>query len=385
MPAPISAYHHESHRKLLDFVDAGDGHAARVDAIVVPTVRPTDHLRDAIRFARRLGCPIVVLCSRSAKAVAVAELGRSMSVDTVAVDIGRLAARLPALATTRLLAGTVFERGSDLSLKRNLGLVLARAVGWRRMLFLDDDLQDVRADQVGVAARLLDQYAVTALEVAGFPDNSVVCHAHRDTDGESTQDSFIGAGAMVVAPGRSSSFFPDIYNEDWFFLLGDGLLGAGALRGVAVVGEVVQEEFDPYACPGRARAEELGDCLGEGLYWLLDEGRTVAKALKEAQVAFWREALERRRRFLDSVLATVRAREDLANRSRMIVSLEGARAMHQQISAELCHEYLCAWSDDLEQWRQYLAAFPGEQTVEQALARLGLAGSAQLTTSGSGR
>ena len=47
----------------------------------------------------------------------------------------------------------------------------------------------------------------------------MVCHAIRDTGGK--QGTFVGGGALAVAVDRVDSFFPDIYNEDWFYLLRD--------------------------------------------------------------------------------------------------------------------------------------------------------------------
>ncbi|MBE1469836.1 hypothetical protein [Kibdelosporangium phytohabitans] len=43
-------------------------------------------------------------------------------------------------------------------------------------------------------------------------------HAFRDAGGQ--QDTFIG-GALAVGRKSFTSFFPNIYNEDWFFLLDD--------------------------------------------------------------------------------------------------------------------------------------------------------------------
>jgi hypothetical protein len=62
-----------------------------------------------------------------------------------------------------------------------------------------------------------------------------------------------------VSATEGASFFPDIYNEDWFYLLDDD-----RLRPVTLVGEAIQPAYDPYRDPCRAQVEESGDDLAEG-------------------------------------------------------------------------------------------------------------------------
>ena len=46
----------------------------------------------------------------------------------------------------------------DISRKRNLGLLIGRACGWRRMLFLDDDIRRLNMEKLSSAADLLRKY-----------------------------------------------------------------------------------------------------------------------------------------------------------------------------------------------------------------------------------
>ena len=97
----------------------------------------------------------------------------------------------------------------------------------------------------------------------------MVCHAFRAGGGK--QETFIGGGALAVEMRRNRSFFPNIYNEDWFFVLDAGK----RLQPVATVGQVLQYPYDPYRVE-RARAEEFGDVLAEGIFWLLDQGKPAS-------------------------------------------------------------------------------------------------------------
>ncbi|QQQ77475.1 hypothetical protein IOD16_02780 [Saccharothrix sp. 6-C] len=238
-----------------------------MDAIIVPTSRPWRYLCAAIDTAAVLGRPLLVLCSGEASPHRTVKLARTRGVEMLLVDVGALPASLmPRLsATAKVLSSTEFLRHTDTSFKRNLGLLVSRVVGWERVAFLDDDITVPTPSDLDAAAGLVSEgYAAVGLEVGGFPDNSVVCHAHRETGGD--QGTFIGGGALVIGRESMTSFFPTIYNEDWFFLLDDA-----GLRRSAITGRVEQKPYDPFANESRAQMEEFGDCLAEGVFALLDD------------------------------------------------------------------------------------------------------------------
>src|SRR5690349_21233311 len=273
--------HHGSHRELLDSA-AGTSLAPQgIDAVFVPTFRRPAYLTKAARLSVALGCPLVTL--HSGKWTNAAEAVRRLppDVDLIAIDV-------PDRALLRLL-------------------------GWDRILFLDDDITQLDPADMRRASGLLSEKNAVGLHVTGFPDHSVVCHAYRLAGGE--QEPFIGGGAMAVAAGRSNAFFPDIYNDDWFFLLDDD----GGLQPVAVTGKVRQFPYDPFRNEDRARAEELGDVLAEGLYFLLDQGRSLAEADEE----YWTSCITKRRQFIGRVLEMVKKDRDLhpEDRQRRITAL----------------------------------------------------------------
>jgi hypothetical protein len=225
---------------------------------------------------------------------------------------------------------TRFRRPADTGTKRNLGLLLSHLVGWERVVFLDDDIEIHDPEHLKQASALLDTHNVVGLFIGGFPDNSVVCHAYRIAGGD--QQSFIGSGALVVQVQRSPSFFPDIYNDDWFYML-DAKEG---LQPAATIGKVFQRPYDPFRTPDRARAEELGDVLAEGTFWLLDQGRPIA----DADLRHWKDFLPRREMFIERVLRMVSRAADVdpAAKARMEAALKAARGRLGLITPELCRE-----------------------------------------------
>ncbi|HEX5119076.1 MAG TPA: hypothetical protein VFW65_28135 [Pseudonocardiaceae bacterium] len=325
-------------------------------------------LRSAVELAAAYHCPLVMLHSGPASVHPAHALAGRAGVEFVGIDMDAVGpVPLPQLECDELLRGSQFERRDDLSAKRNIALLLAMLAGWRRVAFLDDDIAMPLPDDLGEAAALADRYSIVGLELGGFPDNSVVCHANRAVGG--CQDMFIGGGALVVDVQRCDCLVPNVYNDDWMFML-TTVQSAGA----AVVGQAVQAWYDPYADTERARSQEFGDCLAEGIYALLDDGQ----GLPDADLDYWDRFLGARREFIDRIIAGV----DGSGRSRhqrhtMRRALRAAAERSREITPRLCRDYLAAWQADREKWRTLLPDYrriapPGEPRLDEALAELGL-------------
>jgi hypothetical protein len=361
--APGEAYHHGSHRRLLARADAAP-QGRTLDAIVVPSARPVGSLDNVIALARHAKCTLVVLCSGRSRAGEVAARAGGDSRVT-AIDVAGARRILPALETTALHRSSQPHQPGDISVKRNLGLILARSAGWRRILFLDDDIEVPRPADLAEVAAVASGFDAVGLDNVGFHDNSVVCHAYRHIGGR--QDTFIGGGAMVVRPHATVSFFPEIYNEDWLFFLRNTSLGS-----VASHGTVIQQPFDPFDSPSRAASQEFGDCIAEGIYWLLDHGSPI----RHADAAYWHRALQRRRSFIDLIrLRMVNAPDPAGARRSILASLDAARDAHAFITPKVCAGYMQAWHRDRAAWRRYLRSYeptPVPRSAEAACRDIGI-------------
>jgi hypothetical protein len=353
-----SEHHHGSHRSLLN-EHPEIAHPLDVDAIIVPTNRNAAMLESAIQLASKLRSTLVVLCSMWSSAKDVAEAVKGKGVGLIAVDISRLPAGLvPSFETCQVLASARFERKTDTSLKRNFGLLLARLIGWQRIVFLDDDIRVPEATDLRAAVGLTDDYAGVGLAIEGMPDNSVVCHAFREAGG--AQEMFIGGGALAVGTRSMTSFFPNIYNEDWFFLLDEN-----GLRPTAITGRAIQKEYDPFR-EQRARGEELGDCLAEGLFWLLDNGRS----LQDATEGHWKGFLRARREFITDVIGMVERMDgEPTQRHRMLQALKAARGRNHSIKPELCVDFVKAWRNDRARWSDHLEKMHRTHGIKGAIGK----------------
>lgn len=373
-PSIETSFHHGSHEGLLQPVEPGAAESG-IDAIIVPTIRPPANLRQAFSLARDLECTLVTIHSGdSTKARDAVSTGPD-DVDLVAIDIppdaltgtGHVVPglRLPRWETSDLLAGSVFERRTDLSLKRNLALVLSRLAGWSRVFFLDDDIIHVKPADVRRASGALGPLRAVGLRLDGtFHDHSVVCEAYRLLDGD--QSDFVGGGALVVDPQVAVShgaFFPDIYNDDWFFLLdgGKGILPTG------ITGKAIQIAHDLFGSPQRALDQELGDVLAEGLYWLLDQDQPVT----DANLEHWSHFITIRGLFIRQVIRMVNSSTlPIDQREHMTAALRGARSRLDSIEPGFCDRYLQAWARDRESWRTHLSQLPAGVGRGAGLAEL---------------
>jgi glycosyltransferase involved in cell wall biosynthesis len=270
--------------------------------------------------------------------------------------------------------------GRDLSMKRNLGLILARLRGWTRLMFLDDDIYDIDEGDVDALATALDDHSVSALIPEQFPDNSVACHAHRLGRGD--QEVFASASGIGVKCDRENlSFFPNIYNEDWFFFSEEA-----ASHKIAKVGVSRQIVYDPYKNPLRAAQEEFGDLLAEGLYARLDRldrsedipGVDVDYwgSFIEIRMAFHKRVEEALARFSDTELAA-RARDlgyisDSGLAARIRNSIRTAQDQLKEITPSLCQRFVDSWQSDLTEWRRYITKLPHVDSTIGAFEYLGL-------------
>jgi hypothetical protein len=197
----------------------------------------------------------------------------------------------------------------------------------------------------------------------------VACHAHRLGGGE--QGKFASAGAMGVRCDRDDlAFFPNIYNEDWFFFSAEA-----ASRKIIHIGESKQRSYDPYADPERAVNEEFGDLLAEGLYANLDRGQD----LNGVDADYWAAFIERRQEFLARVAESLRChpqRSYHTDKGKEIraaeVCIRAAWKQLDRISPELCHKFIKLWRVDLVDWRRYLAKLDRFDSVGNALEYLHL-------------
>jgi hypothetical protein len=361
--------HHGTHRALTGQAGPGSGTLAplSLDAIIVPGSRPAPGLDHAVTLARAAGCWLLILCSqrlqglevkgflaeRSFRKAIVIELPPGYSHELLQFpELGSVRKELP-------LECDLYA--TDLSMKRNVGLVLAKLLGWQRVVFLDDDIRDIAYPDLQATVDMLGSFPAVGMWVTDFPDNSIVCHANRQTAG--SQDVFVSGAVLAVDCGADIGFFPDIYNEDWLFFFDDASNGRLANSRL----KATQLTYYPFANPKRAAWQEFGDVLAEGLYALLHLGWNVEDATPE----YWNDFLKARQSFLEAIL-TRSQNADAEIREEMVASVESALACLGDIKPDLCVRYIQSWRADLRDWKRRMAEIPVASSLEDALETMRL-------------
>jgi hypothetical protein len=328
---------------------------ARLDAIIVPASRPASFLQPAIYLAAYLGVLLVVLCSKQTKGDQVAKrVARTPGARALIVSIPNKwkHAGFPTRTSAIEFQKANANRESDLSAKRNVALLLARLHGWNKVAFVDDDVT-----HTGNIARLageLERNKVAGMVVRTHPEKSVVCHARRLAGVQ--QDVFVtGAVLGVHCNSLPLSFFPDIYNEDWFFFAKEAAVGK-----LPRAGNARQLPYEPFASPDRARHEEFGDLLAEGLYAFIDEGDPdvpLDELLRAASAPYWSRFIGARREVIVEAKTTLcrymESDADNGQVSSALASLAASESQLDGISPDVCVNFLNAWREDLDEWQRF--------------------------------
>ena len=340
----------------------------RLDAVVVPTARSLRFDLPGLRLAHDLAasrrCPLIVMCSREARSqdypadlLSGARPGpRPKPLVLLDVPNGRHEV-LPDFLTTR--HPTARCRSNDVATKRNLALQIGAVAGWRNVLFLDDDVsfdptapRSLDLSSLGDALAVLSPGGMRAVgwPSRGFDDNSVVGHARR-LAGRS-QDVFISGAALLVATSRDVPFFPDIYNEDWLFLIGLAISSRTVGDVLGWAGTVNQLDYDPFVAK-RARGEEVGDVLGEGLMNLLeDDGPGMWSTARDE--GHWKSVLMARARLLEGLSRALDPRSLEPSVPKARLALEAALELHAEIDPSGLAHFVHCWRHDLDVWHAVL-------------------------------
>ena len=340
------------------------GRVKPLDAIIVPAARKADKLKTVAELTASADVLLVVLASRDCHVIEASKLVASIQ-GCRALIVGIPAGFRNDLLTFRTsdpsFANLKAGRNSDLSLKRNLGLLLARLMRWEKIMFLDDDIFGVTLSDLAKIASQLDSHQVTGLISRSFPDNSVVCHANRLSGRD--QDIFVtGAALGVNCAEKPLDFFPDVYNEDWLFFASHAAQGQ-----VISVGTARQQAYKPFADPNRAVMEEFGDLIAEGLYALFNDG----KSLDAATEAYWDDFINARKMLIERLaddLYLIPTHEAVQAYDSML----HARKHLYSITAEECVDFIEAWRYDRGAFARTANEMPPVGNFAEACEYLGL-------------
>lgn len=227
----------------------------------------------------------------------------------------------------------------DIWSKRNYILLFSLLNRFSEILLIDDDVIPT-TDLITDVLSLARSYSLVGANIRGMRDVSVVGHI-CSLNGIVNQNFISGHFLAVNVPRAAQYYFPDLYNEDWIFILLNSLSSPAARYG-----SIFHLYWDPFAGTGsRTSFEEVGEVFTEGLAQsvLCRAGTAPMNCLEH-----WSETLSRRRIVL-SALAS-----DGLVRSMPVVAgiLECARTVAAAVTPR---DLLKLWRDYLEKLDEWLA------------------------------
>lgn len=229
-----------------------------------------------------------------------------------------------------------FTGNWDLPQKRNHAIWYAKKRHYQRILLLDDDIRGLNRDHLNAGTASLSQVMIAGFVVDDFPDTSAIRHVSA-AKGDPICP-FLSGSCLFVRTDDDVNFFPPIYNEDWLFMLPQIVKGR-----VASLGRIQQLSHDPFAFPERARFQEAGETIVDGLFALVTSNRYDERF----DASTWHEFLNLRRRWL----------RDLAQRSDSgpaTLIINAALSSSDKITAKECIQFINDWETDLSLWRSAL-------------------------------
>ena len=170
---------------------------------------------------------------------------------------------------------------------------------------------------------------------------------------------------MLVDAARSTSFFPNIYNEDWLFLLGDGVpVQGGTIRPYGAAHATTLTPTRPRRRLRNSATRSPKACTG---CWTATE--VSSRQTSRSGHACCSGAARSSTSYSPGVDVAV---TDDVKRQAMRNSLEAARGRSAFITPRLCQDFVQAWTRDLRRWEAFITGMPAPSNLDKFLAEMGM-------------
>lgn len=192
--------------------------------------------------------------------------------------------------------------GWTLGYTRNYAIILAKAIGIERALFMDDDIIIKKVDIIKEMMKLLDNADFVGAKINGMPDDSVVGHIMRELSMKPYE--FLSGGFLAFDLDSVSEYFLNYYNEDWIWLF----LHKPKVK-LTKYGEVHQLPFNPFEnAVERALQQEFGEILVDGVR----EACECNNFSLLVDIKFWSKIIDNRVSYVKKLIASCKINNNKA-------------------------------------------------------------------------
>lgn len=186
---------------------------------------------------------------------------------------------------TKMVVSGVNKSGWTLGHHRTYAILMADKTDWNRLLMIDDDIDFGSWQKPKRDFERLDQFPFVGSNIVNMPDSSIVGYLFRASG--IIDESFLSGAYLGIRLDAVDYPFPNIYNEDWIWVLRHC-----SKESIPIFGSVTQLEYDwTTNAVEDALFQEIGEIVMEAI--LRADRLGISHRLDSPE--FWNRALQWRK------------------------------------------------------------------------------------------
>lgn len=323
-------------KTICEYADIDVNSWTSLDAVFVPFRSRSSYVLELLDEFEWFKGPIYLMPSDQSDVASLRGSAMYGRTTTLMMDDPEFKKLYRSLLTSRHRLTSTYTVLWDLPEKRNFALLYARKQGYKRILFIDDDIRCITQRCISRGVCLLDSYKISGCFVTEFPDTSVQGHLERVAG--RTIFPFLSGSFLFIRPEHVQSFFPCIYNEDWLFMLPHVIE-----RSICSYGNIRQVPYDPFCDINKVTFQEFGEIIVEGLYELHKTGNYDYRY----RFDIWQSLINER---LESLMEL----SLILNSQKYGPLLDAMVQANADISPHDCTDFVAGWEADITMWNEYL-------------------------------
>lgn len=177
----------------------------------------------------------------------------------------------------------------NLGIARNFALDHSIFGGYKKILFVDDDIREIDEKKVEEGFSVLTEDSFVSCTLKGVEDNSIVGHIAKQVGVIDEGEKMLSGGFLFLSSASISQRFFNIYNEDWILQL----LEKKKKQIILPFTVLHNADMDVIWTLDQSIFQELGELVVVGL---LENENALSM-----DYPFWNKVLSRRIKFIEEI------------------------------------------------------------------------------------